>query len=114
MYRIICAFILALITGSVTADGLNVGNNCTLTWDNPDRATVDSTQVRGGQNPGDRTLIADVGNVYTAMCANLGLADGQWYVVVRAVNAGGEAGDSNEVPFFLGPPAAHSGLIVGP
>lgn len=107
-------FVMLMVPLAAFAVGSNVGNNCTLNWTNPDPSTVDSHAVYGGQTPGARNALGNVGNVYTTTCTALGLANGQWYVVTRAVNAGGEAGDSNEFAFFLGPPAPNQNLTVGP
>ena len=54
----------------------------------------------------------NTGNAATTFVAN-GVASGNYYLRVRATNAGGTGGPSNEIRVVVGPPDAPSGLSGG-
>ena len=88
-------------------------NDCTLSWTSQQGAT--GYRLYWGNAPGERTQSADMGAALTARCSGVGMVPtAQYHVVVRAYNAAGTSGDSNEVPFvLLGPPLPPT-LTVGP
>jgi hypothetical protein len=114
--KILAALVVMLFPLHVLADGPELGDDCTLTWDAPlTGPTPRGYIVRWAPTSGGPVDTFDVGNVLTAQCSAIGITQvGQYYATVRAYNNLGESGDSNEVPFLFSVPATSGNLTAGP
>ncbi len=108
---------LALVFSPVAlADGPDLGDACTLTWDAPAIGVVRgynmscSPDVEDGPNP----FVFVLGDVLTTTCAEMEIPSGHHHCKVTAFNAIEESGKSNDRPFLLPPLGSPSNLNVGP
>ena len=104
-----------LVPGSPGNLAVNVaGNFVSLSWQAPSGALVDTYVLEAGTSPGSADVLSAPIGVATTLVQN-GVPSGTYYVRVRARNAYGMSGPSNEVAAVVGgpvvPPGAPMGLV---
>jgi hypothetical protein len=117
MRTLLTILVLLASAPAAWAIGTVTGPECTFNWTH-DPTTVDVVEGSKVHVADNGTLaneiVVDVGNVTTATCTQVGLAqNGQYYAAVSAYNRAGDSGVSNIVPFVLirtapNPPASIS------
>ncbi len=116
MNRLFFSLLLFLSASAFAASHEQV-NDCPLAWDASPSVEVDGYRFYWGSTLGARDNNFDVGLVLTTTCSTLGIVDpGEYFIVVRAYNRGGESIDSNEPNFtfiVILPPAPAPNLRLG-
>jgi len=118
LFSVFIVVLLLLPLSSVTfATSHEQVNDCSLAWDASPSVDVDGYRFYWGPIPGARGNNHDVGLVLTTTCATLGIVDpGEYFLVARAYNRGGESIDSNEPNFtfiVILPPDPAQNLRLG-
>ena len=102
LIKLVLAVLLSAYLVPSWAEGIEKAGDCTISWTAAGTGpAADGFRLWWGSTTGARNNSFDAGSALTTTCRAAGFAEGQHYVVVRAYNANGESGDSNEIPFVL-------------